>query len=299
MVAGVYAADPETLSLAAALPRMAQLEDEHRSLLLAALKLTRGSAPRGHLHTLQGGVGTLTGRMAELLGDRLQTEAPVEGLEQRRDGAWLVHGPGGTVEADAVVLACPADVQARLVRGLDPEAAEALDAIPYAPIAVVITASPAGSWDHNPDGFGVLVAPESREGGVLGTLFTSCVFPGHVPDGEVLLRTLIGGAACPEATTMSDAQLLGWTRQHHSRFFGTERAAPIFHRIHRHDAGIPQYLPGHLGRVQVVRQAQHRLPGLFFHGNHLDGIAVKDCARASRDLAEQVRAHLELTELTA
>ncbi len=295
MVAGIYAADPDELSLRAAFERMYQLEQEHRSLILAALKLRRGGAPPGHLQTVAGGAGALTAHLAARLGDQLLLETPATSLEQRR-GRWRVHTPSGAVDARAVILACPAPAQARLTRGVDSDAAAALDAIPMAPVAVVASAWPKGAWDRQPDGFGVLHARGAAGAidgaeGVLGTLFTSCVFPAQGRSDEVLLRTILGGAVAPEVAALDDQQLIARVRRALSAMFGQERADPALVRVFRHPAGIPQYTVGHLQRVASVRAAQARHQGLYFVGNHLQGIGVKDCAREGEKVAGQVRAY--------
>ncbi len=297
MVAGVYGADPDQLSLKAAFPRMAELEKEHRSLFIAMLRLRRGGAPPGLLHSLPDGAGGLPEALAARLGARLQTSTPVTAVEPRR-GRWLVHTAEGAEEADAVVLAAPAHATAPMLRGLDPELARALEDIRYAPLSVVITASPRGAWRTDPHGFGVLFArgEAARAGipGVLGTVFTSTLFPNQAREGEVLLRTMIGGAASPEAAEQDSQALTHLTRRAHALCFGEERVEPHFVRIYRHPRAIPLYAPGHLGRVRSLRAGQTRYPGLFFIGNHTDGIGVKDCARQGEQASALVSAHLPL-----
>lgn len=291
MVAGIYAARPDQISLRAAFPRMWEMEQEYGSLFVAALRRKRGGAPPGHLTTLREGAGQLTKTISEQLGDRLQCGVSVKAIERRRD-RWQVHTEAGVLGADAVILACPGYAQATIVRGLDAELADTLDAIPYSPVAVVVSAWPKGAWAREPDGFGALVARGEDLGGVLGTLFTSCIFPDHAPPDEILLRTILGGAVHPEALTMDDQQLRAQCRAAHVRFFGEERAAPREMRIFRWPKGIPQYAPGHRARVRGIRAAQSKHPGLFFTGNHLDGIGVKDCARDGERIAAAVQAFL-------
>ena len=297
MVAGIYGALPEQLSLRAAFPKMHAMEREHRSLFLAlraARRAGRGggpAGPQGQLQTLRGGVGTLTETMADRLEEDLQCGTEVTSVRPRGTG-WEVHTEQGLTEVSAVVLACPAPAQARLIRGLDADLAHTLDEIPYAPISVVITAWPAGAWDRSPEGFGVLVAP--GEGvGVLGTLYTSGVFPSQAPEGEVLLRTMVGGAVDPEAAHLPHQPLLDRVTAAHQCFFGTQRAEPLMVQVYRHPHGIPQYTLGHPGRVASVRAAQAKLPGLFLTGNHLEGIGVKDCAAAAERIAEAIVSQLE------
>jgi oxygen-dependent protoporphyrinogen oxidase len=134
----------------------------------------------------------------------------------------------------------------------------------------------------------VLVAPGEDLGGMMGTLFTSSIFPSHTARDEILLRSIFGGAIHPETVQLDDQQLLARCRAAFARFFGQERAAPKMVRIYRHERGIPQYTSGHMTRVRAVRSAQSKHGGLFFTGNHLEGIGVKDCARNGEKAAQAV-----------
>jgi len=285
MVAGVFGGDPRGLSLAAAFPRMAELEREHRSLILAMLRLGRGGAPSGRLCTLDGGAGALPEALAGWLGARVRAARAV-GLD-RRGEAWTVRTTDGALDTDAVVLATPGYAQAELTRGLDAEAAAALSAVPYAPIAVVALAWEPGAWADPPDGFGVLAA-RGEDLGVLGVLYSSCIFPAQAPEGHVLARVMIGGAVEPEAAGLDEQALRGRALAALERLHGPPRVAPTKTWVFRYARGIPQYAPGHLGRVRTVRAAEGRLPGLFFTGNHLDGVGIKDCARAGEAAARRV-----------
>jgi oxygen-dependent protoporphyrinogen oxidase len=129
-------------------------------------------------------------------------------------------------------------------------------------------------------------------GGVLGTVFSSSVFPNQSREAELLLRTMVGGGIAPVAAALDDQELTGLTRNALSRFFGEERAPPSFVRIYRHARGIPQYTIGHLGRVRYVHAAEARLAGMVCVGNHLEGIGVKDCARAGERAAARITDYL-------
>ena len=285
MVAGVFAGDPEALSLAAAFPRMAELEREHGSLFRAMVQLGGGGAPRGHLTTLRGGAGQLGERMAERLGERVRLGCAVTALAPRPRG-WRLETTSGPVDADVVALAAPAYAQAPLVRPHAPGAADALDDIPYAPIAVVMTSFAEGSFRTPPRGFGVLRA-RGEPLAALGTLFTSRFFPHEAPSGEVFLRSMVGGASDP--VDPDDDVLRKRVLEDLDRMFGL-LADPALVRIVRHPRGIPQYTRGHLARVSAVHASER--PDLFFTGSHLEGVGVKDCARAGETVAARIRAAL-------
>jgi len=286
MVSGIYAADPEALELASAFPRMAELEREHRSLFLAMMRLKRGGAPRGHLTSLKGGAGRLTEGLASRLDVRVNQRV------RKIEPGWTVTTDTDTFKADVVVLATPGYVQAKLLAELSPDAASAQGDIPYAPVAVVATAAEQDMWPTRPTGFGVLTATDADLGGVLGVLFTHDAFPDQPGPNELLLRTVIGGARYPQVKDWSDEQVVACATAAHTTLFGTATKPPLETQVFRYDRGIPQYNLGHADRVQRAMAAE-QLPGLFLTGNHLHGIAVKDCARSGRDVANRVELFLK------
>lgn len=286
MVAGIHAARPDQISVRAAFPRLWSMEQEHGSLLRGMMRRDR-SAVRGRLTSLNGGVGVLSQRIADLLGDRLRTNTAVTAIERTGD-QWQVHTTAGAQRTDVVILACPAHAQAQIINHVDREATAALQSIPYAPVAVVVSAWHRDTWPRNPDGFGALVAQNEDLGGVLGTLFTSCIFPDHAPEHEHLFRCILGGAVHPDIPTLDDQQLLSRCTAAFNRFFGPSTAAPKMVRIYRNNRAIPQYTPGHIDRIATIQQAQQRHHGLWFAGNHIGGVGVKDCVRQGEHIAQSV-----------
>ncbi len=292
MVAGIYGADPHRLSIKAAFPKLWAMEQEHGSLLVGAMKTPR-TGPRSHLQGMRGGAGTLTRGLAELLGDRVQYDQRVQAVEPHGEG-WRVHTDDGSLTCRALVLASPAYAQAAVLRGVDADSSHALDEIPYAPIAVITVAWPADAFPSPPQGFGVLVSAGGRqEVPVLGTIFVSTTFPDHCPEGEILLRTMVGGTPDPAAAFLDEQEIAGRAHEAHRRFLGDPKGQPLMTRVEKHARAIPQYRSGHLRRVAVARQVQAHHPGVFLAGNHLDGPGVRDCAKTARAVSREVRAWLE------
>ena len=282
MVSGVYAGDPERLSLAACFPKLKEMEREHGSLILASRERGGGVGPKGRLTTVRGGAGALTRALTE--GLEVRTGARVERIEP----GWRVLGPELDERADAVVLATPAWASAEILRDLDAELAVGLEGIPYAGVAVVCAGLP--KTDGLPEGFGALIPVE--EGlGILGTLFTSSIFPGHGPEDGFALRTILGGARNPVQATLDPQELARIARRDNEVFLGA-LPEPLVTRVYAHVRGIPQYNLGHRERVRGIRERQAAHPGLFLVGNHLDGIGVKNCIANGELCAARVEEYL-------
>ncbi len=296
MQSGIFAGDPEHLSLRAAFPRLAQLEREHRSLLLGMMrerKKAQGApevaGPAGTLCTFEGGLETLVSACAKRLGPALRLSATLTALVPAADGWRLQIEEGKKLReerAQTLVLATPAHASAELLRPLAPALALELAAIPYAKIAAVHVGYGPGALTNAPDGFGFLV-PHGEGRRLLGTLYISSIFPWRAPRHHLLLTCMVGGARNPERVELDDEALLTLVKEELHRTLRLS-ARPLFHAIDRWQRGIPQYNIGHLERVERVRAMAAQLPGLHLTGNAFDGVGLNDCIRASAQLAERL-----------
>lgn len=203
---------------------------------------------------------------------------------------WRVGLKGGTeVHADAVVLTIPSPRAAPLVRDLDPELADTLDAITTAGLAVVALA-----WDRDQvddvDGFGFLV-PRGEGLRILGCLWDSSVFPGRAPEGKVLVRCMIGGAHDPAAVSEPDEALVRQARDDLQRAMGIT-AEPELTRIYRWPLGIGQYHVGHQGRLDRIHARLGTHPGLWVAGSSYYGVAMNACIEKAPEQADEIVAYL-------
>lgn len=292
MASGIYAGDPENLSLRSCFPRIDELEQTYGSLIRAMLKLRKktgraSAGPGGVLTSFQGGMQVLTDALAEALGGAVTTGSRVASVDRAGEGFFLYLSDGFKVEADAVVLASPAHQSAKILRDLDPQASRALEEIPYPAVSVVCTGYREEKIDKKAiEGFGFLVpAREGRR--ILGTLFDSSIFPGRAPEGYALLRTMVGGARASETAMLPDGRLLDTVLSEVSSITGIG-AEPDFFRIYRHAEAIPQYTPGHGERLGRLQDALSRHRGLYVTGNALRGIGVNDCIDNSLKLARRI-----------
>ena len=290
MVSGVFGGDAKQLSLQHCFPRMAEMEREHGSLV-RAMFARRGkgggpSGPGGTLTSFDTGIGALAERAAETLGGQLRLGNAIAEIEKVGAGYRLKSQTGEQVRAESVVLALPAHAGAVLSRKLDSGLSKALDAIPYAPIAVVCTAYRREKVAHDLNGFGFLV-PRNQKKRTLGCLWTSTLFPRSVPEGWVLLRTLYGGYTDPGAARLEDKELLELLGREVHPLLGIERE-PEMHRIFRHERGIPQYMLNHGDILDQLEAAETRNPGLVLAGNAYRGVGLNDCVLSAHRAVERL-----------
>ncbi len=204
-----------------------------------------------------------------------------------RDGArWRVESRTGEATYDRVVVAAQPHAAAAMFRHSDVELADLLGRIEHTPIAVVGFGY--RSLQHPLDGFGLLTTTASRQP-ILGVLWDSSIFPDRAPPGCKSLRVMIGGQRNPELVDQDEAGLVATARAGLESTMGVT-ADPDVTFVRRWDRGIPSYEVGHLSRVDAIFERAARLPGLHLVGNAYHGIAMNDCVRNGRELAQRIAA---------
>ncbi len=318
MVSGIFAGDVDRLSLRAAFPRVAEMEQKYGGLLKALREKRRevrarvlarraraanansnnasgkDDAPEtersvasaaGVLHSFRGGMGQLTDSLAQALGeDHIRTNLTASRVIRSDAGDFRVVAGAETWDVDAVVLAVPAPVAAQLVAELAPPAARSLGEVSVAGVHVVCTGFSRAQVSHDLLGFGALV-PRKEHLRSLGTLWTSSIFEGRSPEGTVLLRTMVGGAHDPGANELTDEELVSLVLREITPVYGI-KGEPSFVHVARWSAGIPQYERGHDDRIASAREALP--PGVFLTGNSVAGIGVNHCVAHSEVVSSQV-----------
>ncbi len=311
LVAGIYTADPEKLSLAATLPRFIEMERQHGGLIRAARRQRRANsgangamplsdAPDGPAEsgarfglfvTPRRGLSSLVDAIANRLPTacvRLNTR--VERIERTAGGFRLtVADPvsrQSTVDVDSLIIAAPAPVAATLVRQFDSTLAENLSAIQYAGAVVVSTAYDREQIKHPLDGFGFVVpAIENRK--ILSASFSSVKFPARAPDGKTLIRTFIGGACQSELAELPDARLEKIVAEELGELIGLS-GPPLFTTIARWSRSMPQYHLGHVERVAQIETRAAQIPGLALAGNTYHGVGIPQAIHSGEQAAEKI-----------
>jgi oxygen-dependent protoporphyrinogen oxidase len=283
LLAGVYGGDPAELSVSSVLPRFAEMERTQGSLARAVMA-SRASAGNGGtiFRTLKSGLGKLVEALAAGISVR-----HVEAETIQRDGTrWRVRAGGGWIDADHVVVACPAWSAAELVPQADPALARLLREIPYSSSAIVSLIYRDGDFDGRRAGFGFLV-PRVERKRLLACTFMGTKFSHRVPADKIALRCFFGGAGDERVLDESDESLIAAARDELRSFLGLT-AAPVFTLVSRWPRSMAQYTVGHSDRLKEIEARRAMLPGLHLAGNAYSGIGIPDCIRTGRQAAARI-----------
>ncbi|GBE02253.1 protoporphyrinogen oxidase [bacterium BMS3Abin08] len=300
MASGIYAGDPEKLSLKSCFPRIYELEKKYGSLIRALIRLQKeakktgkkvGPEPGGTLTSFYDGMETIIDALKGYLGDRLITERRITGIEKKGEIYSVYTDNGESHESGRVVLACPAYASADITAGFDKDLSGLLKEIPYPAVSVVCLGFRREDVRNNLNGFGFLV-PYREHRRILGTLWDSSIFPNRAPEGSVLLRSMIGGVRASDLAMQDNERLVEIVLEELREIMGIDED-PEFYRVYRHGRAIPQYNVGHGDLLQRIQDRISGYPGLYITGNAYRGISVNDCIENSHKLSGTIFAENE------
>jgi oxygen-dependent protoporphyrinogen oxidase len=302
MASGIYAGDPETMSLKSCFPRIHELEQKYGSLIKAMIKLQRerklrtqnselrtkdkvGPGPGGVLTSFYDGMEVMINGLKDRLGERLKTGSRVVSIDKKGDSYILYLSDNSILETDAVVIAAPAHAASEMMHNLNKDISLILKGIFYPAVSVACLGYKKGKIQQ-PDGFGFLV-PKREGRKILGTLWDSNIFPNRAPEGYVLFRSMLGGARASEIAMQEEGRLIQVVMDELKGIMDI-KTQPDFVKIYRHEKGIPQYPVGHVKRLKDMDQIVNRYRWLYLTGNSYRGIGVNDCIENSYELAERI-----------
>lgn len=293
-VAGVYAGDPNHLSVKHAFPKLYNLEQRYGSLIKGQVLGARERKRRAEVSkqnakkfSFDEGLQVLPQAIRDQLGHDVLFNSPVTIIQQDASG-WTVTTPNETRRHSGVIYTGPAyrlpQIEVRIEHYIN---CAPLSQVHYPPVATLVLGFRREDVRHPLNGFGMLV-PELEPFNILGALFSSTMFPNRAPRGHVLLTVYLGGTRAPHiANSDFDTQLnLALTDL---RMLLGVNGAPTFvhHAVFRH--AIPQYDVGYGRFKTLMDEIETNAPGLFLAGNYRDGISLGDSIVSGHKVAGRVR----------
>ncbi|MCY4488372.1 MAG: protoporphyrinogen oxidase [Deltaproteobacteria bacterium] len=303
LIGGIYASDPEHLSLAATMPRFPEMERNHGSVILgsrqAQKRRAQSASETGARWSL---FVSIDGGMEVLVRSIEQALAPgvVRLGEEVRELSWnadarrwrVATGRTGSepdsseLEADAVICTLPAHVAGDALTTLDPDLANELKAIPFSSTATVNLAYRRSDIAHPLDGYGFVV-PHVENRAIMACTFSSVKYAGRAPKDIALLRCFVGGALQTHLLDQSDESMEAQVHDDLTALLGIS-GEPILRRTTRYPDCMPQYNVGHLERVERIESRLKHFPALALAGKNYRGVGIADCVAGGETAAETI-----------
>ncbi|KAF8069567.1 POX1 [Scenedesmus sp. PABB004] len=317
---GVYAGNPSKLSMQAAFNKIWILEKNGGSLIGGAVKLFQDRKanpppprdarlppkPKGQtVGSFNRGLRVLTDAIGEKLGDRVRLNWKLTGLSKTPEGFIRLSydTPAGptSLTARSVAMTIPAWALADLLKDSAPAAAQALASFDYPPVGAVTLAYPTTAVrddrkapDGSVPGFGQL-HPRSQGVTTLGTIYSSSLFPGRCPPGEMLLLNYIGGATNRGVKEASTEELVAQVdRDLRTMLLKPDAPQPRVVGVRVWPRAIPQFNVGHGELLAQAKQglAAAGLEGVRLGGNYVAGVALGKCVEYGFEFADEVTGYV-------
>lgn len=292
MVSGVFAGDPEKMSLQSCFPVIHDLEKTYGGLVKGMIKKPKKKSgpagPGGVLTSYEGGMGEAVkdlAKAAESKGTKILLSTPVEEVTKNND-KYNVKAGNKEFEFDIIAVCTPAYASSKFLKGLDNSLSETLSTIPYAPMFVAGLGFNDEDIVDDLNGFGYLI-PKKENMRILGALFTSSMFPVQAPKGKKFLRIMAGGDTNHALMEKDVDELLKICIEDVKHVLGVKKE-PYMVQTFKVMKAIPQYHIGHREKVAKIEEITSKLGNIYIGGNVLYGIGLNDCTKTSKLIAEKI-----------
>ena len=302
LLGGINAGSADRMSIEACAPLLYEAARRGGSLGAALQQaaarqgVRSGNAAPPVFQSVRGGVTRMVHALVAELGDAVNLSTPAQRLTPAAGGGagprWRVATPRGSIETGGVILACPAWESARLLEPLAPDAARILGDLEYADVALATFAVGEEHLARPLDGSGFLV-PRSQ-----GLLTTACSWSSskwqhYARAGLAVLRVSAGRTDDRRWLDLGSDELVSALAGElaETGVVGRDGAARgcVEARVRSWPRSLPQYRPGHLGRVAAVDAClAGDTPGLVAAGAALRGLGLPACIRSAQTAAAAV-----------
>ena len=261
LLGGVYSCTADDLGVRATIPQLAEEFDRlaadgpvHLSTAVANLERSRREMPTGQgavFKTFRDGYQEVYETLAEKSGADIYIDAFISAIELE-DSKYRLKG-GEDKAYDYVILAVPAPTAALLLKGVAPEASEALKTVKLANSAVV--GMRFATDEGLPQNSGVLVSTGAEDVHAKAFTFSSRKWPHLAERGGALVRASFGRFGDNVAITASEDDLVDWALDDLETITGFDGRAAGLEEIYvqRWLGGLPRFDENHLATVSKVR----------------------------------------------
>ncbi|MFH1195650.1 MAG: protoporphyrinogen oxidase [bacterium] len=300
-VSGVFAGDPEKLSVKSAFPKLYRLEEIYGGLIKGMIKGARERKKRAEqskqsakMFSFIGGMQSFPQAIANKLSGKIIYNASVENVLKKPNGYHVFYKKNGELKVtitDAVLSTLPAYTTAKILSAFGNELPVHLNSIYYPPVKVLYLGYEKSKIGRPLDGFGFLIPSKERKK-FLGAIWSSTIFPRRAPNHFAAFTLFIGGARSPQIFE-GDQKIL--IREVLSEFAGIMRitANPIFMKERMWENAIPQYNLGYIEHENYFDKFEQENPGIFLSGNYRGGISVGDCVKNSELVFNKIKTAIE------
>jgi oxygen-dependent protoporphyrinogen oxidase len=297
-VAGVFAGNPEDLSVKSAFPKLYALEEEYGGLIKGTIKSVRKRNKRkeqskhsAKMFSFKNGMKVLPESIAKHLGNRVKLSANVVSIKKTGDGDYGITYKEGTQSltllTDILLLTIPAYSTSELIGHYDSDLKNHLDNVYYPPVLVLYLGYNKADIGQALDGFGFLI-PSKENKSFLGAIWSSVIFPNRANENTASFTLFIGGARSPGFLDENEETVISNAKAEFEELMKINGQS-VYAKKRFWPKAIPQYSLGYVEHENYFDHFEIDKKGIFLSGNYRGGISVGDCIQNAEKVAEKIK----------
>ncbi len=289
-VSGVFAGDPENLSVKSAFPKLYRLEEVYGGLFKGMIKGAKErklreekSKQSAAMFSFKNGMSVLTDKLSEFLKDDILLNHKVINIKKLEDRFLVVALNSGiekNFEAHSILLTTPALETAELLRDYDGYLFNHLSSIYYPRVLVLNVIYSKDKIGQTLDGFGFLI-PEKERKSFLGAIWNDAIFPNRGDKDFASFTIFVGGARQEKIFDIGIDKVLSQVLSEFELIMRID-SKPESIKYRLWERAIPQYSIGYIEKENAMNEFERKNKGIFLGGNYRGGISVGDCIKNSK-----------------
>jgi protoporphyrinogen/coproporphyrinogen III oxidase len=299
-VSGVFAGDPNKLSVKSAFPKLYRLEELYGGLIKGMVKGAKERKKRNEdskqnakMFSFRNGMQTFPKAIAEKIEGNIFYNCSIESIT-KNDSKFVVEiekdGQKGNIVSDVVLSTIPAQKLSIHTDSIDPSLTKHLNEIFYPPVLVLYLGYDKKVIKQKLDGFGFLI-PSNEKKKFLGAIWSSTIFENRAPEDKAAFTIFVGGARNPDFSISEVESRMKEAIKEFQLIMGIT-SPPILVEQKFWNKAIPQYNLGYIEHEQYFEKFEKENPGIFLSGNFRGGISVGDCVKSSYTNFEKIKEYL-------
>jgi oxygen-dependent protoporphyrinogen oxidase len=300
-VAGVYAGNPDELSVKSAFPKLYELEERYGGLIVGTIRSIKERKRRAEkskqsakMLSFKNGMQVLPKVITKHLGNKIKLQSEVTSIKKNSGEfqiSYIQDGVQQIIECDKIISTVPAYIASNLFSHFDNGLTKHLNEIYYPPVLVLYIVYKKENIGQPLDGFGFLI-PSKEKKSFLGAIWSSVIFPnrivnGHSDEDKAAFTLFVGGARNPEIGSIDKEILIQKVKKEFEQIMKISDE-PVFQTYKYWSKAIPQYNIGYIEHEKYFDEFEKNNPGIFLSGNYRGGISVGDCIKSAKEVAEKI-----------
>lgn len=288
-VSGVFAGDPNKLSVKSAFPKLYRLEEVYGGLIKGMIKGAKERKQRAEqskqnakMFSFVNGMQSFAIAIADTMKENILLNAVAQKVEKQNEKWKINYSQNGELKelvVDYIISTIPVYAAEKLFTPIDKEFQSHANEIYYPPVMVLYLGYKKSQVETPLDGFGYLI-PSKEKKNYLGAIWSSAIFPNRCDDDKAAFTLFVGGARSPHLFEMGNKKLVEIVIK---EFHETMKIIgdPILIEYKHWQKAIPQYNIGYIEHENYFDKFERENKGIILSGNYRGGISVGDCIKNS------------------